>query len=143
MKHPRTAVRVFLLTGLGLFMNTPTIAPPSVASVPTTSSSPEQGAPAAAVAPRLFVIVDNEKYGYIDRSGTVVIPPQFDYAEDFVDDQAVVRNVNAYGYIDRSGKIVIPLRFVEAKGFNGGWQKLPRSWKDAARKVLLIREERK
>ena len=32
----------------------------------------------------------NEKWGYMDREGTFVIPPQFDGAEDFRGNYAVI-----------------------------------------------------
>ena len=81
----------------------------------------------------LFPVVENEKWGYIDSSGKVVIKPQFDYAREFSEGLALVQyglkwvaadgGVNEmpmggistkrmgiggkYAFIDRTGKIVI------------------------------------
>lgn len=50
------------------------------------------------------------KFGYINRSGEVVIPPQFLYARPFSEGLAAVANEQlAFGYIDPRGKVVIPL----------------------------------
>jgi hypothetical protein len=54
------------------------------------------------------------KVGYIDRTGKVVIPPQFDSADEFVDGIAKVyetpgqseRYESAFGYIDKRGKYI-------------------------------------
>lgn len=62
----------------------------------------------------------NRKYGYIDKTGKIVINPQFDYAYDFSEGMAVIRQNGKYGYIDKSGKIVIPPQFDEASNFSYG-----------------------
>jgi hypothetical protein len=45
-------------------------------------------------------------YGYIDKTGAVVLPPQFGTAEPFIGGLARVRIGNTFGYIDRSGKFI-------------------------------------
>ena len=47
------------------------------------------------------------KYGYADRSGKIVIPFQFDYAEDFSCDLAKVEAESGYGFIGTDGQYVI------------------------------------
>ena len=72
---------------------------------------------------RLFVVIVNDKRGYIDRSGKIVIEPQFDGAGDFSEGLAVVatrRNGYAEGYIDETGKVVIEPRFNKAQPFSEG-----------------------
>jgi hypothetical protein len=59
-------------------------------------------------------------YGYIDRSGRFVIPPQFDEADEFRDGMAHVRAGNKHGFINRSGKFVFPLEFDEADSLRDG-----------------------
>jgi hypothetical protein len=56
------------------------------------------------------------KWGFIDTSGNEVIPPQYDYVEDFSDGLALVYNYNEDGnrhterfFIDKTGEIVIEL----------------------------------
>lgn len=52
----------------------------------------------------------DRKFGYIERSGKVAIPPQFLYARPFSEGLAAVANEQfAFGYIDMHGKPVIPL----------------------------------
>jgi hypothetical protein len=48
----------------------------------------------------------NGKFGYIDRSGKVVIPPSFDEAHQFSNGLALVKTNGRYRYIDRKGKTV-------------------------------------
>src|SRR6266850_1079927 len=55
----------------------------------------------------LFSIRKDGKVGYIDRKGTIVIPPQFDGGWDFSDGLAYISNGQKRGVIDRSGKIII------------------------------------
>ena len=61
----------------------------------------------------LFVIMVNKKYGFIDKTGKIVIEPQFEFANDFVEGLALVSIRNdelKSGYIDETGKIVIILQ---------------------------------
>lgn len=47
------------------------------------------------------------KYGYMDKEGKVVVDPQFDGADDFSEDLAVIFKDGMMGVIDRDGKIVV------------------------------------
>ncbi len=64
------------------------------------------------------------KYGYRDKTGEFVIPPQFDYAGEFSEGLAVVGlgkfPATKWGYIDRAGKVVIPAQFDGAHDFSEG-----------------------
>ena len=68
----------------------------------------------------LFPVKKNGKWGYIDRSGKIIIPPQFDYAWFFSEGLAPVKIGRKWGYIDKSGKIVIEPRFDWAESFSEG-----------------------
>ena len=69
-------------------------------------------------------------YGFIDRSGNVVIEPQFDWASNFSEDYACVfrgtlskydqPEDGKYGFIDRSGNLVINFLYDKATRFSGG-----------------------
>src|ERR1051326_4328606 len=52
----------------------------------------------------LFPIEDKGKYGFIDKTGKVVINPQFDFAQNFSEDMAVVKVGGNSGFIDKTGK---------------------------------------
>jgi hypothetical protein len=55
-----------------------------------------------------FTTVDG-KHGYIDRTGAIVIPPSFDFAQPFCSDgTAVVRTGSGWGLVDRRGKFIVP-----------------------------------
>lgn len=58
------------------------------------------------------------KYGFIDVTGRIVIPPTFDFAHQFSEGRAVAWANGHVGYIDRSGKFVIPPRFEAAQSFH-------------------------
>jgi len=76
------------------------------------------------------------KYGYIDKTGKIIINPQFDDAESFSEGLAAVRigdyRTGKYGYIDRTGKIVINPQFDYASYFLGGHAhvKIGDKWND-------------
>ena len=60
------------------------------------------------------------KYGYIDKEGHVVIPFEYDYAEDFSEGLAQVRKDGKYGFIDKEGHVVIPFEYDDAEDFSEG-----------------------
>jgi len=63
----------------------------------------------------------NLKYGFIDMTGELVIPAQYDYAMDFCDGFAVVYiQKSGWGYIDKTGELVIPVLYENASNFSGG-----------------------
>ena len=64
------------------------------------------------------------RFGYIDKTGTVIITPQFFAAKDFADGLAAIRVEETagskYGYIDRTGRMAITPRFNDAGPFSEG-----------------------
>lgn len=50
----------------------------------------------------------DDKYGYLNERGEVVIPPKFIYGENFCENRAVVATKKGYGVIDETGKLIIP-----------------------------------
>ena len=60
------------------------------------------------------------RWGYIDTTGTLVIPLQFDRAAPPSDGLALVEVSGKWGYIDKSGKTVIKPQFGEARSFADG-----------------------
>lgn len=64
-------------------------------------------------------------WGFIDRSGTFVIPPQFPdrpkaIVNSFSDGLAAIEVAGKLGYIDRSGNYVIKPQFAAGTDFNAG-----------------------
>jgi hypothetical protein len=78
-----------------------------------------------------FPIVKNGKWGYMDRNGSLVIPPQFEKAATFSEGLAPVRVNGKWGYIDVHGMMVIKPQYAAAMQFSEGiglvsyetWQK--------------------
>lgn len=60
------------------------------------------------------------QYGFIDASGTLVIPAQFEDARNFSQGLAPVFNEGAWFFIDQSGRNPFSLKFDEAKEFKEG-----------------------
>ena len=60
------------------------------------------------------------KYGFIDNTGQVVIPPKYDLAWDFSEGLARVSQNGKAGFIDNTGKVVIPLKYDKADSFYNG-----------------------
>ena len=65
----------------------------------------------------LFVILEKERFGYINSKGDIVIPPVFRFGGDFHNNVAIARLDGAYGFIDRKGKFVIPPIYDYAEDF--------------------------
>ncbi len=60
------------------------------------------------------------KWGFIDRTGELLIEPQFDWAESFSEGLAAVREGDRWGYVNRSGAIAIAPQFTVAGEFSNG-----------------------
>jgi len=68
----------------------------------------------------LYPVMVNGKWGYIDKTGKIVIDPQFDGAYNFSEGLAAVKVGDKWGYIDKTGKIVIDPQFYWADSFSEG-----------------------
>src|SRR6185369_4222873 len=95
----------------------------SPANVRVAATSPPSPEPTELHAARLFRISQNTKIGYIDRTGNIVIQPQFDAGRDFSEGLAAIgkiaeRTVGGvrtpelrWGFINERGQIVISAKF--------------------------------
>jgi hypothetical protein len=69
----------------------------------------------------LFLVSVDLRFGFINKSGDMVIKPQFFEARDFSEGLAAVKNdKNKWGYINKSGKLVIDFQFALAADFSEG-----------------------
>lgn len=62
----------------------------------------------------------DEKFGFVDESGKVIINPQFEYARPFHEGYAAICQNKKWGFIDKSGKIVINPQFEGVMDFRKG-----------------------
>jgi len=60
---------------------------------------------------RLFPVEKESKFGFIDRTGKIVIPLQFDDARDFHEGLALVKTGEKKQFIDTAGRVVIEAKF--------------------------------
>jgi hypothetical protein len=61
---------------------------------------------------------ENEKYGYMNDTGAVMIKPEFDEAGIFKEGLAFVAIDDKYGYINKAGKLIIDYQFKDAESFH-------------------------
>ncbi len=62
----------------------------------------------------------NDKYGFIDKVGKVVIPAQYDAISDFSCNRAVAQQGDSFGFLDSTGNWAIKPVFTEAAPFVHG-----------------------
>lgn len=84
----------------------------------------------AAVAPNFMLNTSGGSYGYIDRTGKMIIEPQFDVsgnnlAANFQNSKAVVSKTTItapklHGVIDKSGNWIIPCKYDHISAFRDG-----------------------
>ena len=129
---PTTTTAALPVTTTGLPVTT-TTAFPTTTVLPTTISG----------AGRLYPVVVDGKWGYIDKTGVLVVKPQFDSANRFSEGLGAVaiteNGVQKFGYIDSSGRMVIPPQFDQAGEFSGGLA-VAEVTKDGAAKCGFIDE---
>jgi hypothetical protein len=74
----------------------------------------------AASPARLYFVVKDDKWGYIDETGRIRIAPQFDSAGDFRDERALVSVQGKPRYIDTAGRLIHAPPFDVGGEFNEG-----------------------
>ena len=68
----------------------------------------------------LACVEKDDLYGFIDKSGNLVVPLKYESANNFSNGLALVWIDDKYGFIDKTGKEVIPLEYDDANDFNDG-----------------------
>ncbi len=66
----------------------------------------------------LRIVTFNGKLGFMDKSGTIVIDPQFDQVWPFHQGYAQIKIGTKWGFIDKSGKIIVKAQFDHVGHFN-------------------------
>jgi hypothetical protein len=84
-----------------------------------TQSTPEMPMQKKTCA-NLWPVEQDNKWGYIDKTGRLIIPCKFDSAGDFSEGLAAVEIKEKTGYIDETGKFVIQPRFLSGFSFSDG-----------------------
>jgi len=64
-----------------------------------------------------LLIKKNDKFGYCDTTGKLMIEPAYADAEDFSEGYAAVQKNDLYGYINKAAKTKIEFQYTEASGF--------------------------
>lgn len=64
--------------------------------------------------------IRNEKYGFMNTAGQVMIPGKYDFASFFQEGLAVVVNKEKYGFVNKQGRLQIFCQFESASDFNNG-----------------------
>lgn len=59
----------------------------------------------------LFTVVKNNKYGFIDTTGKVVIPLMYDYAQSFEDGLVSVSKEGKFGMVNHQNQTIIPFEY--------------------------------
>lgn len=78
---------------------------------------------------RATIVDENEKYGYVNSKGELVIAPQFDEAWAFQEGLAVVKVDDKWGYINPTGDFVVQPTYDDAWGFSEGLAKVIKNGK--------------
>ena len=78
----------------------------------------------------LAMVMLNYKYGFIDKSGTLVIPCKYEDAESFSEGLAEVKLNGKYGFIDKTGAEVIPCKYDIIDYFKSGLASVKLNGKD-------------
>jgi hypothetical protein len=68
----------------------------------------------------LSLVEMNDKYGFIDISGKIVIQCQYERAGEFSEGLAWVKMNGRYGFIDKNGNQIIKCKYKEVHDFSGG-----------------------
>jgi hypothetical protein len=84
---------------------TPTEAP-TEALTPSPTTVPENNTEVTTLYPAYQKIKGDQKYGYIDESGSFVIEPSYDEAGIFTEGLAIVRIGGNYKVIDKTGAVI-------------------------------------
>jgi hypothetical protein len=88
------------------------------------SCSKKDSAEEKVLSNHLYPIKENGKWGYMDETGKVVVPPAYDYAWDYNDGMGRVKQKGKYGFLNEKGELVIKPEFGYADDFKEGFARI-------------------
>ncbi|EAI7263009.1 WG repeat-containing protein, partial [Campylobacter lari] len=65
-------------------------------------------------------LINNTKWGFIDKNGDFIIKPQYDEVRDFHNGLSVVKFNDKYGFINKNGDFIIKPQFDYIGNFKKG-----------------------
>jgi hypothetical protein len=68
----------------------------------------------------LFPIREGRKFGFINRSGMVIVTPQYDAVGDPKEGRVRITIGSLSGYIDLAGKVIVPPKYDTANDYHNG-----------------------
>ncbi|MDR1706316.1 MAG: WG repeat-containing protein, partial [Clostridiales bacterium] len=68
----------------------------------------------------LAPVIKDDKWGFIDKTGKVVVPLEYDQVYSFSEGLAPVIKDGKYGFIDKTGKVVVPLEYDDVYNISEG-----------------------
>ena len=68
-----------------------------------------------------YPIEVDEKWGFVDEYGTVMIEPEYEWNENFSEGLALVGKNGKAGYVDKSGALVVEAKFDDGYSFKNGF----------------------
>lgn len=68
----------------------------------------------------LAAVKQNDKWGFIDRTGKIYIPIQYEETRSFSEGLAWVKKLSKWGVINKNGKEVLPFKYEFGHDFNEG-----------------------
>ena len=63
-------------------------------------------------------VLENEKYGFVDRNGYELLKPEYNEIGNFTNGIAYIRKGKNYGYINDSIRVIVPCEFNSIGSFN-------------------------
>jgi len=69
---------------------------------------------------RALALDQDGRYGFVDTTGTVVVPFIYEMALDFSEGLAAVCRDGKWGYLDTAGSLIVPCVYDDAGRFSGG-----------------------
>ena len=61
----------------------------------------------------LAAVKKNGKWGFIDKTGKIVFPIEYDWVRSFSEGLAAVEKNRKWGFVDKTGKVVVPMEYDE------------------------------